>query len=72
MGFHRVRGAHPDGHRYNSAIVVERDGTIVHRYRKVHLPGHEEPEGWRPFQHPSASTSSPATASTPTPGCSVV
>jgi hypothetical protein len=41
----------PDGHRYNSAIVVERDGTVVARYRKVHLPGHEEPEGWRPFQH---------------------
>jgi predicted amidohydrolase len=41
----------PDGHRYNSAIVVERDGRVVSRYRKVHLPGHEEPEGWRPFQH---------------------
>jgi predicted amidohydrolase len=41
----------PDGHRYNSAVVVERDGTVVARYRKVHLPGHEEPEGWRPFQH---------------------
>jgi predicted amidohydrolase len=41
----------PDGHRYNSAIVVERDGSIVANYRKVHLPGHEEPEGWRPFQH---------------------
>jgi predicted amidohydrolase len=41
----------PDGHRYNSAVVVERDGRVVARYRKVHLPGHEEPEGWRPFQH---------------------
>lgn len=41
----------PDGHRYNSAVLVERDGSIVARYRKVHLPGHEEPEGWRPFQH---------------------
>jgi predicted amidohydrolase len=41
----------PNGHRYNSAIVVERDGTVVARYRKVHLPGHEEPEDWRPFQH---------------------
>jgi predicted amidohydrolase len=40
-----------DGHRYNSAVLVERDGTIVAKYRKVHLPGHEEPEGWRPFQH---------------------
>jgi predicted amidohydrolase len=41
----------PDGHRYNSAVVVGRDGKVVARYRKVHLPGHEEPEGWRPFQH---------------------
>lgn len=41
----------PDGHRYNAAVVVERDGRIVAKYRKVHLPGHEEPEGWRPFQH---------------------
>ena len=40
-----------DGHRYNSAVVVGRDGKVVARYRKVHLPGHEEPEGWRPFQH---------------------
>jgi len=41
----------PDGHHYNTAILVERDGTIVARYRKVHLPGHEEHEPWRPFQH---------------------
>ena len=41
----------PDGHRYNSAILVERDGRVAARYRKVHLPGHEEPEAWRPFQH---------------------
>jgi predicted amidohydrolase len=41
----------PDGHRYNSAVLVERDGRIVGVYRKVHLPGHEEPEGWRAFQH---------------------
>ena len=41
----------PDGHRYNTAILVERDGRVVTKYRKVHLPGHEEPESWRPFQH---------------------
>ena len=40
-----------DGHRYNTTILVERDGSIVGRYRKVHLPGHEEHEPWRPFQH---------------------
>jgi predicted amidohydrolase len=41
----------PDGHRYNSAVLVERDGGVVATFRKVHLPGHEEPEPWRPFQH---------------------
>ena len=41
----------PDDHRYNTSVLVERDGTIVGTYRKVHLPGHEEPEPWREFQH---------------------
>ena len=38
-------------HRYNTQILVERDGSVVARYRKVHLPGHEEHEPDRPFQH---------------------
>jgi len=41
----------PDGHRYNTAILVAPDGSVVGRYRKVHLPGHETPEPERPFQH---------------------
>lgn len=41
----------PDGHRYNTQILVERDGSIVGKYRKVHLPGHREHEPWREFQH---------------------
>ena len=41
----------PDGHRYNTQILVERDGGIVGKYRKVHLPGHEDHEPWREFQH---------------------
>ncbi|MGH1490049.1 MAG: N-carbamoyl-D-amino-acid hydrolase [Acidimicrobiales bacterium] len=40
-----------DGHRYNTTILVERDGSIVSRFRKVHIPGHENDEPWRPFQH---------------------
>jgi predicted amidohydrolase len=38
-------------HRYNSQILVERDGSVVATYRKVHIPGHEAHEPWRPFQH---------------------
>ncbi|HWM20557.1 MAG TPA: N-carbamoyl-D-amino-acid hydrolase [Ilumatobacteraceae bacterium] len=41
----------PDGHRYNTYVLVERDGSIVAHYRKVHIPGHEDHEPWRPFQH---------------------
>jgi N-carbamoyl-D-amino-acid hydrolase len=41
----------PDGHHYNTQILVERDGSVVGKYRKVHLPGHEEHEPSRPFQH---------------------
>ena len=38
-------------HRYNSSILVDKDGVIVAKYRKVHLPGHAEHEPWRKFQH---------------------
>ncbi|MCU1454320.1 MAG: putative N-carbamoyl-D-amino acid amidohydrolase [Acidimicrobiales bacterium] len=52
VGFHLGYAERtPDGHRYNTAILVERDGEVVAHYRKVHVPGHEEPEPWRPFQH---------------------
>jgi hypothetical protein len=40
-----------DGHRYNTQILVERDGSVVGHYRKVHIPGHEHHEPHRPFQH---------------------
>ena len=37
--------------RFNTAILVDRAGRIVHKYRKVHLPGHRDHEPQRPFQH---------------------
>ena len=36
---------------YNSTILVERDGRHVATFRKVHIPGHKNPEPDRPFQH---------------------
>jgi N-carbamoyl-D-amino-acid hydrolase len=41
----------PDGHRFNTSILVDREGRIVGKYRKVHLPGHSEYDPQRAFQH---------------------
>ena len=38
-------------HRHNVQTLVERDGSIVATYRKVHIPGHDHNEPDRPFQH---------------------
>jgi predicted amidohydrolase len=37
--------------RFNTSILVDREGRIAGKYRKVHLPGHAEHEPWRAFQH---------------------
>lgn len=41
----------PDGERYNTQILVGKDGSVIAKYRKVHIPGHETHEPDRPFQH---------------------
>lgn len=40
-----------DGHRFNTQILVDKNGSTVAKYRKVHIPGHEHHEPDRPFQH---------------------
>ena len=41
----------PGGQRFNTAVMVDRVGSIVGRYRKVHLPGHADHMPQAPFQH---------------------
>ncbi len=41
----------PDRHHFNTSILVDRDGTIIGKYRKVHLPGHAEYDPARSHQH---------------------
>lgn len=41
----------PDGTPYNSAILVNEIGEIVGKYRKIHLPGHDDHKKDAPFQH---------------------
>jgi N-carbamoyl-D-amino-acid hydrolase len=40
----------PDGQRFNCSILVDSDGEILGRYRKVHLPGSVEPRAGAAYQ----------------------
>ncbi len=41
----------PEGQNFNTSILVDKKGSIVGKYRKVHLPGHAEFDPERDFQH---------------------
>src|ERR671918_184069 len=41
----------PQGRRFNTAILVGPDASIVGKYRKIHLPGHAEHKPKAAFQH---------------------
>jgi len=41
----------PEGRHFNTSILVDKQGAIVGKYRKVHLPGHAERDEKRAFQH---------------------
>lgn len=39
-----------DGNHFNTCILVDYEGKIIHKYRKVHLPGFVKPIEGIPFQ----------------------
>ncbi|WP_108882713.1 nitrilase-related carbon-nitrogen hydrolase [Anderseniella sp. Alg231-50] len=41
----------PQGHHFNTSILTSPGGEIIGKYRKVHLPGHDEYDTERAFQH---------------------
>ncbi len=51
LGYAELSREQGETRRYNTSILVERDGRIVGRYRKIHLPGHAEHLPQAPFQH---------------------
>ena len=51
VGFHLGYAEFCEGRRFNTAILVDRAGKTVGKYRKIHLPGHGEFDRARQFQH---------------------
>ena len=51
LGYAELTEEDGETHRYNTAILVDKAGDIVGKYRKVHLPGHVEFDPKRDFQH---------------------
>lgn len=41
----------PEGRHFNTSILTDREARIIGKYRKVHLPGHEEYDTQRTHQH---------------------
>jgi len=41
----------PEGQHFNTSIIVDKQGGIAGKYRKIHLPGHVEFDPERDFQH---------------------
>ena len=50
LGYAELTRENGETHRYNTAILVDKTGEIVAKYRKIHLPGHAEYDPERAYQ----------------------
>jgi predicted amidohydrolase len=51
IGYAELAIEHGVTHHFNTAIIVDASGSVVGKYRKIHLPGHAEPVPGRTAQH---------------------
>lgn len=51
IGFYLGYAELAGNQHFNTSILVNKSGEIVSKYRKIHLPGHSEPDPKRSHQH---------------------
>ncbi|HTN10838.1 MAG TPA: nitrilase-related carbon-nitrogen hydrolase, partial [Acetobacteraceae bacterium] len=51
LGYAELDFASGRKRRFNTSILVGKDGAIIGKYRKIHLPGYHEPQPGTPFQN---------------------
>ena len=51
LGYAELAVADGRKRRFNTSVLVGKDGAIIGKYRKIHLPGYAEPRPDAPFQN---------------------